>query len=408
MLKGFKDFLLRGNVLDLAVAVVVGTAFTAIVTAFTTYVIEPLIAALGGDNELGWGFQIVADNPATFVNVGAVITAAINFIIIAAVVYFVLILPANAAKKKFVSEEADKEASAEDLLIQIRDILEAQAGQPGQGGAHTRPTPSPLALGHEKGWAHSDSEWAQPCGAIRQLPDVYLDGPDLTVGGDVVAVRGDRADERTHLDSAEDAGGGAVDVGELNGLEVTVELALGDDELLDARSRGQLELGVCLREDVGDRSGRIGEFDLEAGGGVGDADGAVDAAGPCELVTELEGGALRVGCALTEDVGGAAAVVEELTVERAAAERRGALDEGVFLRHDDLEAVGDDAVLIVDLGRSGTRGTEDQTENGGTGHSGVTGGLEATRLDSHDYSVFGGGYYWWDGQCRTQRVQTWP
>ncbi len=141
MLKGFKDFLLRGNVLDLAVAVVIGAAFTAIVTAFTTYVIEPLIAALGGDNELGWGFQIVSDNPATFINVGAVITAAINFIIIAAVVYYVLILPANAAKKRFATEESDKKASAEDLLIQIRDILEAQAGRPGQGGVHTRSTP---------------------------------------------------------------------------------------------------------------------------------------------------------------------------------------------------------------------------------------------------------------------------
>lgn len=141
MLKGFKDFLLRGNVLDLAVAVVIGTAFTAIVTAFTEYVVEPLIATLGGDNEMGWGFQILADNPATFINIGAVISAAVNFIIIAAVVYFVLIVPANAAKKKFVSEPTDKQASAEDLLIQIRDILESQAAQAGQGGAHAKPVP---------------------------------------------------------------------------------------------------------------------------------------------------------------------------------------------------------------------------------------------------------------------------
>ncbi|MEE2031595.1 large-conductance mechanosensitive channel protein MscL [Rhodococcus chondri] len=144
MLKGFKDFLLRGNVLDLAVAVVIGTAFTAIVTAFTEYVINPLIAALGGDNEMGWGFQIVGDNSATFINIGAVISAAINFIIIAAVVYFVLIVPANAAKKRFTTEPADKQASAEDLLIQIRDILESQAAQAGQGGAHAKPAPDQL------------------------------------------------------------------------------------------------------------------------------------------------------------------------------------------------------------------------------------------------------------------------
>src|SRR5690606_25541584 len=104
MLKGFKDFILRGNVLDLAVAVVVGAAFTAIVTAFTANIIEPLISAVGGDNEMGWGFEIVSGNPETFVNIGAVISAIINFIIIAAVVYFVLIVPANAAKKKFVTE----------------------------------------------------------------------------------------------------------------------------------------------------------------------------------------------------------------------------------------------------------------------------------------------------------------
>ena len=140
MLKGFKDFLLRGNVLDLAVAVVVGTAFTAIVTAFTEYIIEPLISAIGGDNEMGWGFLILGDNPATFVNIGAVISAAINFLIIAAVVYFVLIVPANAAKKKFVTEPEDKQAGAEDLLIQIRDILEAQAAQSGTGGAHAKPS----------------------------------------------------------------------------------------------------------------------------------------------------------------------------------------------------------------------------------------------------------------------------
>ncbi|WP_068161376.1 large conductance mechanosensitive channel protein MscL [Rhodococcus phenolicus] len=138
MLKGFKDFLLRGNVLDLAVAVVVGTAFVAIVTAFTEYIINPLVAALGGSNDMGWGFQILADNPATFVNIGAVVSAAINFVIIAAVVYFVLIVPANAAKKRFATEKSDEKASAEDLLIQIRDILETQAGQV---GAHAKDVP---------------------------------------------------------------------------------------------------------------------------------------------------------------------------------------------------------------------------------------------------------------------------
>lgn len=121
MLKGFKDFLLRGNVVDLAVAVVVGAAFTAIVTAFTTNIVNPLVSALGGSNEYGWGFQITSSGE-TFINVGAVITALINFVIIAAVVYFVLILPVNTAKKKFVSAP-EKELSDVDVLVQIRDIL---------------------------------------------------------------------------------------------------------------------------------------------------------------------------------------------------------------------------------------------------------------------------------------------
>ncbi|OZE77647.1 mechanosensitive ion channel protein MscL [Rhodococcus sp. 15-725-2-2b] len=129
MLKGFKDFLLRGNVVDLAVAVVVGAAFTAIVTAFTTNVINPLVAALGGSNEYGFGFQITS-SPESFVNVGAVITAVINFVIIAAAVYFVLILPVNTAKKRFVSQP-EKELSDVDVLVQIRDILAGgtEAGQ---------------------------------------------------------------------------------------------------------------------------------------------------------------------------------------------------------------------------------------------------------------------------------------
>ncbi|MBY4226153.1 large conductance mechanosensitive channel protein MscL [Rhodococcus fascians] len=121
MLKGFKDFLLRGNVVDLAVAVVVGAAFTAIVTAFTSNIINPLVAAIGGSNEYGFGFNITS-SAETFVNVGAVITAIINFIIIAAVVYFVLILPVNTAKKRFVSQP-EKELSDVDVLVQIRDIL---------------------------------------------------------------------------------------------------------------------------------------------------------------------------------------------------------------------------------------------------------------------------------------------
>lgn len=130
MLKGFRDFLMRGNVLDLAVAVVVGTAFTAIVTAFTENIINPLIAAMGADQDVeGLGILLRSGAPATFVDIGAVITAVINFVIIAAVVYFVLIVPFTAAKKRLIREQhAEEEAGVTDieLLTEIRDLLAAQ------------------------------------------------------------------------------------------------------------------------------------------------------------------------------------------------------------------------------------------------------------------------------------------
>lgn len=143
MLKGFKDFLLRGNVVDLAVAVVIGAAFTAIVTAFTSNIINPLVAAVGGSNEYGFGF-LITDSPESFVNIGAVITAVINFLIIAAVVYFVLIVPVNAAKARFDAKKATDESPAEeslsdqDILIQIRDLL-AGGGGPTAGPGNSSP-----------------------------------------------------------------------------------------------------------------------------------------------------------------------------------------------------------------------------------------------------------------------------
>jgi len=133
MLKGFKEFLLRGNVVDLAVAVVIGTAFVAIVTAFTNGIINPILAVFGERDDLGLGFQLVADRPATFVQVGPIITAAINFVVIAAVLYFVLVLPALHAKKRF-GTTPDTKLSDSEVLIQIRDLL--SDSQRSAGGRH--------------------------------------------------------------------------------------------------------------------------------------------------------------------------------------------------------------------------------------------------------------------------------
>ncbi|MGV9662808.1 large conductance mechanosensitive channel protein MscL [Nocardia niigatensis] len=127
MLKGFKDFLMRGNVIDLAVAVVMGTAFTAIVTSVTKGVIEPLLATLGGNKEYGLGFQLLSDKPSTFVALGPIISAGINFLCVAAVLYFVLILPMNTIKNRLSKPTAVKADPTElELLTEIRDLLAKQ------------------------------------------------------------------------------------------------------------------------------------------------------------------------------------------------------------------------------------------------------------------------------------------
>ena len=137
MLEGFKKFIMRGNVMELAVAVIIGTAFTAIVTAFTDGIVNPLLAAVGGSPDVGLGFHIREGNDATFVDLGSVITAAINFLIIAAVIYFIMIMPMNklaeinARRKGIEPEEAV--ATETELLAEIRDLLAEQRGTTSTG-----------------------------------------------------------------------------------------------------------------------------------------------------------------------------------------------------------------------------------------------------------------------------------
>lgn len=132
MLQGFKDFIVRGNVMELAVAVVIGTAFTVIVTSITENLIEPIIAALGGANVEGLTTQLRPGNPAAVIDWAAILTAAFNFVIVAAVVYFVFVAPMNKVRERQASgAEPESEAPAEDvaLLREIRDLLSQR--QPG-------------------------------------------------------------------------------------------------------------------------------------------------------------------------------------------------------------------------------------------------------------------------------------
>ena len=135
MLKGFKDFILRGNVVDLAVAVVIGAAFTTIVTAFTKGIIEPLINAVTPPASPGFGIQLVTGKDSTYIDVAAVITALLNFLIVAAVIYFVIVLPLNTlkARRKRGEEAGPAEPTDVELLAQIRDLL-AEQGRPSTAG----------------------------------------------------------------------------------------------------------------------------------------------------------------------------------------------------------------------------------------------------------------------------------
>ena len=98
MLKGFRDFVLRGNVIDLAVAVVIGAAFTAIVNALVTDIVNPLIAAIVHKPDFS---ALILDVHGGKIKYGDFLNALISFLLIAVVVYFVFVLPINALLKKF-------------------------------------------------------------------------------------------------------------------------------------------------------------------------------------------------------------------------------------------------------------------------------------------------------------------
>jgi large conductance mechanosensitive channel len=92
-MRGFKNFLMRGDVIVIAVGLVVALAFSMLITAFTTDVINPIVAAAGGKTGNGLGFYVSDHNPKTFVDIGALISAIIYFVIFLAVVYFLIVVP---------------------------------------------------------------------------------------------------------------------------------------------------------------------------------------------------------------------------------------------------------------------------------------------------------------------------
>ena len=126
MLQGFKDFIMRGNVIDLAVAVVIGGAFAAIVDVVVSSIITPVLNAAGGAEASGLGFNILQDNDATYVDFAAIINAFIVFLITAAVVYFVFVLPMNKFnERRAAGKEPEPEVVTDEVatLREIRDLL---------------------------------------------------------------------------------------------------------------------------------------------------------------------------------------------------------------------------------------------------------------------------------------------
>ena len=143
MLSGFKSFIMRGNVVDLAVAVIIGAAFTKIVTSLTEDVIMPVVGGLIGDADFSRLFILLGDVPAgvdptnyaalktagvPMIGYGSLITAAVNFLIVAFIIYLIVRALQKAARSK--EEVTEAEAAEIALLREIRNELRAGRSAP--------------------------------------------------------------------------------------------------------------------------------------------------------------------------------------------------------------------------------------------------------------------------------------
>ena len=142
MLKGFKEFLSRGNIVDLAVAVVIGVAFNALVTKFTDSIITPLINRIGVNRQSNVGILRIGIGGGQTIDLNIVLSAAINFVLIAFVVYFLVVLPFNTLRRRGEVEQADDAQIV--LLTEIRDLLAQTNGDSSgrHGGTTTTPPPA--------------------------------------------------------------------------------------------------------------------------------------------------------------------------------------------------------------------------------------------------------------------------
>lgn len=121
MIKGFREFLAKGNIVDLAVAVVIGTAFTGLVTKFTDAIIQPLINRIGAGKEASYGILQIDIGGGQTIDLNVLLSAFINFVLVAAVVYFLVVLPYNKVRRREAAEGAEDQQIR--LLTEIRDAV---------------------------------------------------------------------------------------------------------------------------------------------------------------------------------------------------------------------------------------------------------------------------------------------
>ncbi len=135
-MQGFIDFIRKGNLVQLAVAFVIGVAFAAVVTSFVINIISPLLGLIGGVDFSSEGTCLSGNCPGdgVFLGWGAFVTSVITFLITALVVYFVVMKPYEALEARLVKKEDAVAGPSEiELLTQIRDTLQAQGGTPRAG-----------------------------------------------------------------------------------------------------------------------------------------------------------------------------------------------------------------------------------------------------------------------------------
>lgn len=140
MIKGFKEFVLRGNIVDLAIAVVIGSAFSRVVDALVSAIVQPVLRSLPGASVSGWGFAlrsgprfVGADKNVTYVDFSTIINSIVVFLMTAAVVYFIFVMPMNKLQRLRAKGLAPEPAAVPESTLLLRQIRDALGARPLDG-----------------------------------------------------------------------------------------------------------------------------------------------------------------------------------------------------------------------------------------------------------------------------------